>query len=355
MKVGFASSDWSGSVYDDNGHPVWGGAGWVRLGQYVNRLDCEVVCGVLGWHSGVFGVRDWDMGFHWDCDVVVMQRVMFEDVPEKMSKAKASGQVLVNDLDDWYWGLSPTNGAFRASHPKHNPQENTNHYRSVMARSTMVTTSTPYLAERLRQWIPCDIEILPNCVDVAHFTPWADSGSDVPSVGWVGSTGHRSGDLEILKGLLEPMARRGEITLHHSGHVPGAPTFADAIGADPELINTLPMASPQDYPKLLAFDIGLVPLNDVPFNRAKSAIKGLEYSAAGIPFVASKLDAYQELHDQHGLGRLAKKPTQWIRHLQQLRDPEVRKAEAAAALEAVKACDVAFGAQRLNDLLHSLT
>lgn len=354
MKVGFASSDWSGSVYDEHGHPVWGGAGWARLGQYVDRLDCEVVAGVLGWHAGVFGVRTWDMQFHWDCDIIVMQRVMFEDVPNKMSEAKASGQILVNDLDDWYWGLSPSNGAFKASHPKHNPQENTNHYRSVMARSSMVTTSTPYLAERLRRWVQCEITILPNCIDTQNFTPWEHTDTEVPLVGWVGSTGHRSGDLEILRGILEPMARRGEIRLHHSGHMPGAPSYAEAIGADPELVSTLPMASPQDYPNLLRFDVGLVPLTDMPFNRAKSAIKGLEYSAAGIPFVASKLDAYEQLQQEHGVGRLARKPTQWIRHLNELRDPEVRKREGELAVEQVKACDVSFGAKRFSDLLHSL-
>ncbi len=35
--------------------------------------------------------------------------------------------------------------------------------------------------------------------------------------------------------------------------------------------------------------VGIAPLVDRPFNRSKSWIKGLEYSAFGLPFVASPL------------------------------------------------------------------
>ena len=43
-----------------------------------------------------------------------------------------------------------------------------------------------------------------------------------------------------------------------------------------------------DYPRMFRnIDIGIAPLSDVPFHHAKSAIKGLEYPAAGVPFIAS--------------------------------------------------------------------
>ena len=354
MKVGFGSSDWSLTVREESGHPVWGGSGYVRLGQYADLLPFEVVAGALCWGHGFFGVTDWNGVHHFDCDVIVMQRVMFEDIPNKMDAAKASGQVLVNDVDDWYWGLSTSNGAFAASHPKNNPQENVNHYRSIVARSSVITTSTPYLKDRLSQFAKCDIEVLPNCVKVETFTPHIDSGSDVPVVGWVGSTAHRSGDLELLSGILGPMAERGSIRLHHSGNVPQHPQFADVVNVDRELVTTLPMSSPEKYPELLVMDIGLAPLSSMAFNRAKSAIKLLEYSAAGIPAVVSKLDAYEDCHNEFGLGRLARRPKDWIRNIQQLCDPEVRAEEGKRAHERVQACDTSFGAKRMAELLSSL-
>lgn len=354
MKVGFGSADWSQSVKDEKGHPVWGGSGFVRLGQFADLLDHEVVVGGLCWHEGLFGVQDWDKQTHFDCDVVIMQRCMFADIPDKMNAAKAAGQILVNDVDDWYWGLSTANGAFVASHPKYNENENINHYRSILARSSAITTSTPYLKNRLSSFATCNIEILPNCVRTELFDAHQDSGSDVPIVGWVGSTAHRSGDLEILAGVLGQMLDQGKIRLHHSGHVSQYPKFADAIKVNPDLVTTLPMAAPHQYPSLLQFDIGIAPLSDMPFNKAKSAIKLLEYSAAGIPAVVSKLDAYSLIHEEIGIGRLAKRPKDWIRHIEQLRDPAVRLEEGKFARQAVQVYDVANGAKRFSTFIDSL-
>jgi glycosyltransferase involved in cell wall biosynthesis len=355
VKIGFGSSDWSLTVKDQNGHPVWGGSGFIRLGQYAPLLRHDVVVGPLCWHDGVFGVKDWDGQIHLDCDIVVMQRVMFEDIPEKMNAAKALGQVIVNDIDDWYWGLSPSNGAFAASHPKNNPKENTNHYRSILARSTVVTTSTRFLADKMTKWVGSDrVTILPNCVKTEMFDQHIDSGSEVPTVGWVGSTAHRSGDLEILKGVVGPLADRGLIKLHHSGHLTQHPLFADRIGVDPSMVSTLPMAAPENYPSILQFDIGLAPLSKMPFNRAKSAIKLLEYSAAGIPAVVSDLDAYVEAHDEYGLGFIAKNPSKWIKHIERLRNPEFRKEQGELARANVAQCDVKFGAERMSSFYESL-
>jgi hypothetical protein len=106
-----------------------GGSGWARLGQYASLLPEVATVGVLVHdpQQEVFGVRDWDGVDHIDLDDMVMQRIMFEDIPPKMGHAQAAGQILVNDLDDWYWGLSPQNQAFNASHPKKNPIENISH------------------------------------------------------------------------------------------------------------------------------------------------------------------------------------------------------------------------------------
>lgn len=322
MKLGFASTDWSRSVMDENGHPVWGGAGWARLGQYASLLPFDVTVGSLAFHKGLFGVADWDGKNHFDCEIIYMQRVMFEDVADRILEAQANGQIIINDLDDWYWGLDPSNGAWVGSHPKNNPVENINHYKRTLAASTLVTVSTPYLAERISRWVSRPIVLIPNFVDVKKF-PIREQSDNVPIVGWVGSTGHRSGDLEILKGILEPFVASGKIRLHHSGHLDHAASFASGVGVPEELVSTLPMAAPSEYQNLFQFDIGLVPLSSKPFNQAKSAIKGLEYASAGIPFVASNSLAYSDLKT-NGIGMVASKPKQWISSLNSLIDFQTR-------------------------------
>ena len=79
---------------------------------------------------------------------------------------------------------------------------------------------------------------------------------------------------------------------------------------------------------LTQFDVGLVPLTDIPFNHAKSCIKGLEYASAGIPFVAQDLSEYRMLADS-GVGRVASTPGEWVEHLEDLLDLGTRKIEAA--------------------------
>ncbi len=88
------------------------------------------------------------------------------------------------------------------------------------------------------------------------------------------------------------------------------------------------MAPILSYPRLFEpIDIGIIPLNDIPFNHAKSFIKGLEYVAAGIPFIASYSPEYQYLAEQ-GIGRVANSPEEWLHHLNELIKPQMRVDEA---------------------------
>ena len=65
-----------------------------------------------------------------------------------------------------------------------------------------------------------------------------------------------------------------------------------------------------DYPLFMLWftgriqwDIGLAPLVDSPFTRFKSDIKFLDYTAAGVTGIFSKVPAYQDTvqHNQYGL------------------------------------------------------
>jgi spore maturation protein CgeB len=90
------------------------------------------------------------------------------------------------------------------------------------------------------------------------------------------------------------------------------------------------------YPSLFRkFDIGIVPLSNIPFNHAKSTIKGLEYAAAGIPFVSSYSPEYSLLENQ-GVGRVAASESDWITHLEDLMNPKTRKEEVEKNYENIK-------------------
>ena len=353
MIIGIASADRLSADKSENGVAQWGGSGWVRIGQYLSTIPHKVVVGHLVWKYDHMIVVSDDKAEH-DPDVLIMQRFMHDGLANHMRLARAYGQFIINDIDDWYWGLSPSNNAWKASHPKVSPKENVNHYRSILASSDLVTVSTPYLADRIKSFVRNPIVLLENTVDTNRFKIKEHTDSHTPTIGWAGSTAHRSNDVETIASVLRTMHNNYNCGLMHVGHHPTAPSFADLIKMDRENIIEFPLLSSQDYPQGLIMDIGLVPLNHIPFNQAKSDIKGLEYSAAGIPFVAQSIDSYDALYKTTGAGRIAKNAKEWIKHLKALTDPEIRKEEGLANRELIKSRDIYYGAKRWNNLLSTV-
>jgi hypothetical protein len=353
MRIGYGSGDWSQTVLGENGHPVWGGSSWARMGQYVGKLHHEVVPGILCKKNDVFGIRDWDGNFHYDLDVIVMKQVMFADLPDAIEKATANGQVIVNDIDDWYWGLPTSNRAFVATHPKADPLENVNHYKRIVARSSHVTVSTPELADRISGWVKCPVSVITNTVDTAKFKRREVVETEKPTIGWVGSTAHRAGDLETIRGIVGPLVRSGGFGLHHSGFVPGAPLVSEVFGLAEDEVSLLPLVEPELYPEVFVFDIGIVPLSRTPFNECKSFIKGLEYAAAGIPFVASSSREYKRLASQ-GIGLIADKPIEWKKLLMKMKSASFRSEVSETSFANLPQYDISKGAADMDAFFSSL-
>lgn len=351
LKIGFASTDWSKSITTREG-PSPGGANYVRIQQNRPHLGMNSVTGLLVYHNDKgFGIIDWFNNVHYDCKVIVLQRLMFADLVDKIQDRNKFGQILINDLDDWYWGLHEDNHAYKLTHPDYNKTENIEHYKTIIQQCDGVTVSTPFLRNKMIDEFGCkNVHIIENCVTVKDFKyRYANLKKTV--VGWVGSTSHRSGDLEQLRNVLDP--RRYKV--HHSGHVDGAAWFADKVDLPREKVTKTPMYAPRDYAKnSFCFDIGLAPLNDVPFNHAKSWIKAIEYAAAGIPFIASNISEYKRLHETYGIGRLASTPEEWQHHLEELLNVQTRSGEGKRAHAIVaEHLDVHNMAARWNQVLKS--
>jgi hypothetical protein len=131
----------------------------------------------------------------------------------------------------------------------------------------------------------------------------------------------------MLNEWLPDFLEEHDLTFHHAGAADTQPPITDQLHINPKRLRTTPLVQINQYAAGLRFDIGLVPLNNIPFNEAKSNIKGLEYAAAGIPFIASDLPEYRLLHED-GVGRIANTPQEWRSHAEYLLDYHQRKKEA---------------------------
>lgn len=352
IKIGFASTDWSRSMYDDSGAPVAGGANWIRLQQSRKHSRFRSVSGLLLNHkTRGLGVLDAYNNSHYDLDIIVMQRIMFGSLVDLMTDRKSKNQIIINDIDDWYWGLHEDNDAYLLTKPENNKKENINFYKEILLLSDVVTVSTPFLHDKMQNEFKCkSVHTIENCVDTVSFKQKYHRQKRA-KVGWVGSTSHRSGDLELLQGVFDEL----KCKLHHSGHVLGRSTFASKVGVDAHRVSLSPMHAPHKYSRLsFEFDIGVAPLNDIPFNHAKSWIKPIEYAAAGIPVVMSDVSEYRRLHETYGIGRLASNSDEWINHIAELMDYSIRVKESKENLEKVKSLDVRIMSKNWDSLFGSL-
>lgn len=351
-KIGFATTDWSRSMFDESGAPVAGGANWVRLQQSRKYSKFRSVSGFLLNHrENGLGVLDQYNNAHYDLDIIVMQRIMFGSLVKVMENRNTKNQIIINDIDDWYWGLHEDNDAYLLTRPDKNKKENIDFYKEILLLSDAVTVSTPFLHDKMQNEFKCkSVHTIENCVDRILFKQRFHRPKR-PKVGWVGSTSHRSGDLEILQGVFDDL----KCKLHHSGHIAGRKTFAEKIGVDESRVSISPMHAPKNYARLsFEFDIGVAPLNDIPFNHAKSWIKPLEYAAAGVPFVMSDVGEYRRLYETYGIGRLAANSDEWINHIGELLNHPTRVKESIQNKERLAALDVRVMSKNWDSLFSSL-
>lgn len=269
-------------------------------------------------------------------DIVFFKLIMSKQALEVMPLAKKLGQKIVVDVDDWFEGLAESNRAFTSTDPNKNPENNREIYAQIIDQADAVITSTQFLFDFYSQKRN-NVFLVRNGIDIERWKRRHARPGYPLRLGWVGATPWRSGDLEILEPFIGDYLKSRGMKFHHSGHTDnGAPVAAEQLGINKKIVKTSPLVPISNYPNLFApIDIGIVPLNDIPFNHAKSFIKGLEYAAAGVPFVCSWSPEY-ELLTQQGVGRLARNKDEWINHLDELNKPKARREEIEKNLENIK-------------------
>ena len=328
--IGFITTD---LTHLPDGRFMPGGCGYYRCALPMAVSGQRAHMGRIAWDAARgFGVRDTDTTGLFGFKTILLKLVMDRWTPWQIEQAKSLGQRIIVDVDDYYSGLPESNKAFEITHPEKNKRTNRGYYEAVIALADTVTVSTPFLLEHHSQ-THNDVRLVRNGILPTQF-PQRKHRSKKPIIGWAGAVDYRGGDLETLRGWLPDFLEEHDLMFHHAGHSPTSPSFADVAGINPERLTVSPLMPIDRYAAMLRFDIGIVPLNDIPFNQAKSNIKGLEYAASGIPFVAGPTGEYKILADS-GVGRVAGSDTEWVTHMEALLDYSVRKRESAISRKKV--------------------
>ncbi|GAB3770566.1 glycosyltransferase family 4 protein [Ramlibacter monticola] len=155
------------------------------------------------------------------------------------------------------------------------------------------------------------VRFLPTVVDTTRYVPDPRLRGGSPfTIGWIGSPSTSV----YLRELVEPisaLAQEGPVRLV----VIGGP--APAIPAA-QLVE-IPWKESEEAAMINSFDVGLMPLLDDEWSRAKCAFKLIQYMACGVPVVASPVGANNDVVTRE-CGLLAATAQEWTHALRCLRD-----------------------------------
>ncbi len=162
----------------------------------------------------------------------------------------------------------------------------------------VVTTTSPVLAEQYRAWGAAEVQVVENYLPDYYAAPPRRRERDRSVViGWT-AAGEHAHDLRALD-LRVTLERL--LAAHPDVHIASAGL---ELGLPSDRYTYTLVVQYQDLARYVSeFDIGIAPIGDTPFNRAKSNVKLKEYAAMGVPWLASPIGPYAELGERQG-GRL---------------------------------------------------
>lgn len=175
----------------------------------------------------------------------------------------------------------------------------------------LVTTPSALLAQRYEAAGAARVAVIENHIDERSM---AGHGSrtrhDGLVVGWVAAKEHERdlSQVPVVAAIRSLLRRHSRLRVHTVGtRLPlEDPRYEFTSYVQPEqLVRTTG-----------SFDIGIAPLADTPFNRARSNVKLKEYAAGGAAWLASPIGGYEGMGRREG-GRLVA-DDQWLEALDSL-------------------------------------
>lgn len=186
----------------------------------------------------------------------------------------------------------------------------------LMAGASLVVAGNRYLAKRAVGAGAVRVEIVPTVIDLLRYRALARSPVAVPRIVWIGSPSTVR-YLQLVRDPLAALSKEVSFTLRVIGgesfEIPGVK------------VETLPWSAETEAAAIQECDIGIMPLEDSPWEKGKCAYKLIQYMACGLPTVASPVGANVDVVIDGETGYLANDAATWVQQLKRLLlDPDLR-------------------------------
>lgn len=278
-------------------------------------------------------------------DVVIWQPVFYQHTLDFFIEMRSRFEKpMLVETDDNFVDVPTWNEAHRSFSPG-SPIRRiaTDHMR--MADGVVV--STPYLADLYRSF-NANTMVVENAIDFKEWDPVSPVRKHTRTrIGWIGGRTHTRELLMVAPAIKEVLAENPEAWfyvinsgLKHYAKAKQEPYIFDDCD---RVFYTDRNVSINLYPRFMSsfgFDIGIAPLEDCNFNRGKSNLRWLEYSALRVPTVATDISHFSQtvIDGQDGLLVKNNDLAQWKQYLTMLvRSQKLRQSVGGAAYKRVKA------------------
>lgn len=277
-------------------------------------------------------------------DIVIWQPVFWQHTLDFFLEMRSTYEKpMLVETDDNFIDVPPWNEAFHSFGPQ-------SHIRRVAVEHMRVAdglvVSTPYLAD-LYSRFNRNVMLVTNAIDFKEWDPVSPvRRHDRLRLGWIGGRTHTKELLMIAPVIKELLAKHPQAYFyvinsglkHYAKHKGIRYIFDDC-----ERVHYTDRSVPINlYPRFMSsfgFDIGVAPLEDCNFNRGKSNLRWLEYSALQIPTVATDISHFSQTVRDGQDGFLVKNNDlqAWYERLDALlSDGALRRSVGQAAYRRVK-------------------
>lgn len=226
------------------------------------------------------------------CDLVHVHRYCDEPTLRILRAAQAAGAAIVWDDDDDVTAVPRDNPAYRRFGGLRGRERLVARHK-LFGLADLVTTPSATLATRFEEAGAARVRVVENQV-ADHFLDARRRAHDGVVIGWVAGLEHRldADALPIEAALRQLLERHADVSVVSIGL---RLRIDDARYRHEEVVSLrgLPAA-------ISGFDVGIAPLADIPFNRARSNVKLKEYAAVGVPWLASPVGPYIGLGEPEG-------------------------------------------------------
>ncbi len=249
-----------------------------RILQLVPHLEkAGLECAVQEWPSGMLarlGTAKKAAAY----DVTVLQKRLLPKL--LVHRLRKHARALVFEFDDLLMLKRDEEGAVRESPTRER------RFKRVVRMADAVITTNEVLAELARRSAadPGRVHVLPTVIDLSRWSVRPEAGTaGQATVGWMGTAANLA-SMGILASPLVRLSRRYE-------GLQVKIVCDDPLAMDGVRVVHKTFSAEDEVEDVRSFDIAVAPLVEDPWTRGKVSTKLLAYFAAGVPVVASDVNA----------------------------------------------------------------